>query len=67
MEPQQRTSLTCKLHSLCVPECHLTHPCYLGSRCTSLPLMALSTDDFWAGLGGLSQNMNIIYHAPAPL
>lgn len=29
--------------------------------------MALSTDDFWAGLGGLSQNMAIIYHAAAPL
>ena len=28
--------------------------------------MALSTSDFWSGLGGLSQSMQILYHAPAP-
>lgn len=36
------------------------------NSCSSLPLMALSTSDFWSGLGGLSQSMQILYHAPAP-
>ncbi|GHJ86592.1 hypothetical protein NliqN6_2994 [Naganishia liquefaciens] len=39
---------------------------YLIDICSSLPLMALSTSDFWSGLGGLSQSMQILYHAPAP-
>lgn len=36
-------------------------------RCTSLAIMAISDADFWPGLGGLSQNLNILYHAPAPM
>ncbi|KAI5452297.1 hypothetical protein NCC49_000861 [Naganishia albida] len=39
---------------------------YIIDICSSLPLMALSTSDFWSGLGGLSQSMSILYHAPAP-
>jgi len=39
----------------------------MAFRCTTLPIAAMSLANGGAGLAGVSQAINIIYHAPASL